>query len=88
MATQSLAWSLALIGVFLVTGCGKEEAAAESPKYDPKFIASEADKGNLVPLSELNAACTAEIAKHAKRLSACAAQDEVRKLAKPINIRF
>lgn len=70
-----------------LVACTKQDAA-EGPKFDPKYIAAEADKGNLGPLTELNNACSAEVEKNGKRMSACAAQDEVRKLAKPINIRL
>jgi len=77
-----------LMGVLLVSGCSKQEPSIEAVKFDPKFIAAEADKGNLNPLKELNAACSSEVEKSGKRLSACNAQDEVRRLSKPINIRF
>ena len=70
------------------TGCGKHEVPVETTKFDPAYIAAEADKGNLGPLTELNTACSAEFEKSGRRLSACNAQDEVRKLSKPINIRF
>ncbi len=76
------------IVVSAVAGCGKQEGLVEAAKFDPKYIAAEADKGNLGPLTELNTACSAEVEKNGKRLSACNAQDEVRKLSKPINIRF
>lgn len=88
MKKQSSKQAAVLIGVLLVAGCGKQEAGVEAVKFDPKFIAAEADKGNLAPLTELNTACSAEIEKNGKRLSACTAQDEVRKLSKPLNIRF
>lgn len=77
-----------LIAVLLASGCGKQEEATKAAKFDPKFIAAEADRGNLAPLTELNTACSAEIEKNGRRLSACTAQDEVRKLAKPLSIRF
>lgn len=77
----------AVAAIFLVAACTKQETA-ELPKFDPKYIAAEADKGNLGPLTELNSACSAEVEKNGKRMSACMAQDEVRKLAKPISIRF
>jgi len=77
----------AMAAVTLFTACTKQDAV-EAPKFDPKYIAAEADKGNLRPLTELNAACSAEVEKNGKRMSACTAQDEVRKLAKPISIRF
>ena len=71
----------------LVAACTKQEVA-ESPKFDAKAIAAEADKGNLAPLSELNDACSAEVEKNGKRLAVCKVQDDVRDLRKPINIRF
>ncbi|NDZ17129.1 hypothetical protein C7T35_27965 [Variovorax sp. WS11] len=70
-----------------LAACTKQETV-EAPKFDPKYVAAEADRGNLGPLTELNNACSAEVEKNGKRMSACAAQDEVRKLAKPINIRL
>lgn len=74
--------------VAAIAGCGEQEVPGEAAKFDPKYIAAEADKGNLIPLTELNSACSREVEKNGKRLSACNAQDEVRKLSKPINIRF
>jgi hypothetical protein len=71
----------------LVAGCSKEEAD-EARKFDPKFIASEADKGNLGPLKELNAACSAEVDKQGKRGTACNTQDEVGALRKPLDVKF
>lgn len=88
MNNRSLKQAAAFIGVLLIVGCGKHEEAVEAPKFDAQYIAAEADKGNLAPLTELNTACSAEIEKNGKRLSACTAQDEVRKLSKPLNIRF
>ena len=88
MTRQKLKHAAVFIGVLLVAGCGKQEEAGETIKFDPKFIAAEADKGNLAPLTELNTACSAEIEKNGKRLSACTAQDEVRRLSKPLSIRF
>ena len=70
-----------------LAGCSKQETS-ESPAFDPKYIAAEADKGNLGPLTELNNACSAEVQRSGVRQSACAVQDEVRRLAKPISIRF
>lgn len=78
--------ALAVAGVML-TGCGREEKEA-GPGYDPRYIASEADKGNLNPLAELNAACSAEVNRTGKRLKACQAQDQVRHLVHSVNIRF
>ncbi len=77
-----------MAAIISVAGCGNQETPVEAAKFDPKYIAAEADKGNLGPLTELNAACSAEVEKNGARLSACNAQDEVRKLSKPINIRF
>jgi hypothetical protein len=73
--------------LLVLGGCNKQETA-EAPQFDPKYIAAEADKGNLGPLTDLNNACTAEVQKNGKRAAACAAQDEVRRLAKPLSIRF
>jgi ADP-dependent phosphofructokinase/glucokinase len=73
--------------VALVAACSKEEVV-ESPKFDAKVIAAEADKGNLGPLTELNKACSAEVGKSGKRLAVCKVQDDVRNLRKPMNIRF
>jgi hypothetical protein len=70
-----------------MVGCGKPEAI-ETTKFDAEHIAAEADKGNLGPLSELNDACSAEVKKNGKRLDACATQDRVRDLRKPVSIRF
>lgn len=77
----------AVATIFLAAACTKQETA-EARKFDPRYIAGEADKGNLSPLTELNSACSAEVEKSGGRMSACAIQDEVRKLAKPISIRF
>ena len=79
--------SLIASAAITLIACTKQETV-EAPKFDPKYIAAEADKGNLGPLTELNNACSAEVEKNGKRMSACMAQDEVRKLAKPLNIRF
>lgn len=84
----SLLLTSALFAALVVlAGCSKQESA-EAPKFDPKYIAAEADKGNLGPLTELNSACSAEVQKNGKRMAACGAQDEVRRLAKPVSIRF
>lgn len=88
MKNQSAVQSALFVVVIVVAGCGKQDAPVEATRFDPKYIAAEADKGNLGPLTELNTACSAEVEKNGKRLSACNAQDEVRKLSKPINIRF
>lgn len=71
----------------VVAACTKQEVA-ESPKFDAKTIAVEADKGNLGPLTELNNECSAEVEKNGKRLAVCKVQDDVRDLRKPISIRF
>lgn len=78
---------LPTIAVVALAACTRQETV-EAPKFDPKYVATEADKGNLGPLTELNHACTAEVEKNGKRLAACKAQDEVRDLRKPISIRF
>jgi hypothetical protein len=70
----------------MLTACEKKEALPSAVRFDPPYIAAEADKGNLAPLVELNAACSAEVKKSRERLSACHAQDEVRKLSKPIHV--
>ncbi|RYH43787.1 MAG: hypothetical protein EON54_17145 [Alcaligenaceae bacterium] len=71
----------------LVAACTKQEVA-ESPKFDAKTVAAEADKGNLVPLKDLNAACSAEVEKTGKRAAACETQDEVGALRKPLKLTF
>ncbi len=79
--------SLIASAAIALIACTKQETV-EAPKFDPKYIAAEADKGNLGPLTELNNACSAEVEKNGKRLAVCKAQDDVRDLRKPINIRF
>jgi len=76
---------LALVAA-LIAGCSKEEV--ESPKFDAKVIAAEADSGNLGPLKDLNAACTTEVEKSGKRGAACTTQDEVGALRKPLRLQF
>lgn len=71
----------------LVAACTKQEVA-ESPKFDAKTIAAEADKGNLNPLKDLNAACSDEVEKTGKRAAACVTQDEVGALRKPLKLSF
>lgn len=88
MKKQSFKQAAVLTVVLLVAGCGKQEAAVEAIKFDPKFIAAEADKGNLGPLIELNAACSSEMEKTGKRAAACTAQDEVGALRKPMKLNF
>jgi hypothetical protein len=75
------------LAAMTMAGCGKQETS-ESPAFDPKYIAAEADKGNLEPLKKLNAACSAEVQRTGARGGACNAQDEVGGLRKPLNIRF
>ena len=81
-------WVCALsVAGMLLGGCGREEKESR-PVYDPRYIASEADRGNLNPLAELNAACSAEVNRTGKRLKACQAQDQVRQLVHSVTIRF
>ena len=80
------AWAIAILFLAL-SGCSKQETAG-APKFDPDAIAAEADKGNLEPLKQLNAACTTEIERGGKRGPACNAQDDVGALRKPLNVRF
>ncbi|MBT2304006.1 hypothetical protein J7E70_26565 [Variovorax paradoxus] len=87
MNSSYLSISLLVLAVF-VAGCGKKEEVSQSPKFDAKAIAAEADKGNLDPLTELNKACTAEVEKNGKRMAVCGVQDEVGKLTKPLSVRF
>jgi hypothetical protein len=84
MTTKPLLVGL-LAAALLLGACEQHEAART---FDPKFIAQEADRGNLEPLKQLNEACRSEALKHGKRLAACATQDEVRSLAKPLRIEF
>jgi hypothetical protein len=87
MNKQGSNWAAVTLLTLLIGACGKPDEAVAT-KFDPKFIAAEADRGNLAPLTELNTACSAEIQKNGRRSEACAAQDEVRRLSKPLNIRF
>lgn len=77
----------AVAAIFVVAACTKQETA-ESPKFDPKYIAAEADKGNLGPLTELNSACSAEVEKSGRRGAACTTQDDVGALRKPLKLNF
>jgi hypothetical protein len=79
--------ALFTIAAALVAACSKEEVV-ESPQFDAKVIAAEADSGNLGPLKELNAACTTEVEKSGKRGAACTTQDEVGALRKPLKLKF
>ncbi len=73
----------------LVVGCSKQvDEVAATQRFDAKAIAAEADKGNLGPLKDLNTACSAEVEKTGSRGSACAAQDEVGGLRKPMNLKI
>ena len=86
---KTLTLRLAAIAVVaFVAACSKQEPAVEAPKFDPKYIAAEADKGNLEPLKGLNAACSTEVEKSGKRGTACNAQDEVGALRKPMALKF
>ncbi len=88
MKSQRL-WRVAvLVGVLLVAGCSKQDEPVQATKFDPKFIAAEADRGNLGPLKDLNTACSAEVERTGDRASACAAQDEVGALRKPMKLNF
>lgn len=85
---KHIARGLAAIAIAaVVLGCTKQEVV-EAPRFDAKVIAAEADKGNLGPLKEVNAACSAEVEKSGKRGVACSAQDDVGALRKPMAIRF
>jgi hypothetical protein len=72
---------------FALAACTKQETF-EAPRFDPKYVAVEADRGNLGPLKELNAACRAEVEKSGKRGPACGAQDDVGALRKPLKLSF
>lgn len=86
---KSLTIQLAVLIAFLfIAGCTKSTDSTESVKFDPKYIATEADKGNLDPLKELNDACSAEIKKNGVRSSACNIQDQVGALRKPFKLGF
>lgn len=78
---------ITLSAFVLVTACTKQEVV-ESQKFDAKTIAAEADRGNLGPLKDLNAACSAEVEKTGERAAACEAQDEVGALRKPLKLTF
>jgi hypothetical protein len=84
---KRIAEAMFLVALLSLFACSKQEAT-ESPKFDPKMIAAEADKGNLGPLKDLNAACGAEVEKIGKRAAACATQDEVGALRKPLKLNF
>jgi len=88
MIKRVLNYAALSIGAALLAGCSKQEPRVGPPKFDPKYIAAEADKGNLQPLKDLNAACSGEIEKTGKRGSACTAQDEVGESRKPLKLNF
>lgn len=89
MKTSHLSFSVCVVILAaLVGGCSKKEEVSQSPKFDAKAIAAEADKGNLAPLAELNKACTTEVEKNGKRMAVCSVQDEVGRLTKPVSVRF
>lgn len=75
--------------VFAVTavlmGCEKTD---EGAAFDAQFVAIEADKGNLGPMTELVKACRAEVEKYGRRRQVCTRLDSARALRKPLNIRF
>jgi hypothetical protein len=71
-----------------ITGCGKQEVEPTAQKWDPASIAAEFDKGNPKPLYALGDACSKEVKDTGKRGDACGVQDQVRRLVKPVNIRF
>ena len=80
---------IGLVGAGLtIAGCEEKNIDAPAAGFDAAYVAAEANGGNLEPLKELNAACSAEIRQTGKRLSACKTQDAVRKFSTPIDIRF
>ncbi|MEJ8852142.1 hypothetical protein [Variovorax rhizosphaerae] len=88
MSKQFTAHAVLFFGAVMIFGCSKQEPKVEAMKFDPKLIAAEADNGNLGPLKELNAACSSEFEKNGKRGSACATQDDVGALRKPLKLNF
>lgn len=88
MTNPSIIKTVLLGVVAVIAGCGEKEPPAEAVKFDPKFIAAEADKGNLDPLKELNAVCSSEVEKTGKRGAACVTQDDVGALRKPLKLNF
>ena len=78
---------LAVGTLLVVCACTKQDVV-ESPTFDARTIASEADKGNLGPLKDLNAACSAEVERTGSRAAACTTQDEVGALRKPLKLTF
>lgn len=77
-----------MLASILLASCSKQEEAGEAARFDARYIAAEADKGNLLPLTELNGACTEEVLKNGKRMGVCAVQDEVGRRTKPLVIHF
>jgi hypothetical protein len=75
-----------LLAAAMLLGACEQQGAART--FDPEFIAREAAKGNLGPLKELNAACRREALEQGKRLSACAAQEEVGWIYQPPRVKF
>ena len=57
-----------VLASILLASCSREEEAGEAARFDARYIAAEADKGNLVPLKELNEACSAEVERSGVRL--------------------
>jgi hypothetical protein len=76
-----------LVASVAILGCDAD-TRPDSPTFDAKSIATEADKGNLASLEDLKRACTAEVQANGERRKACKVQDDVRALRKPLNIRF
>ncbi len=82
-----LTFLVGTVALLIVSACTKQEVV-ESPRFDAKTIAAEADKGNLGPLKELNAACSAEVESKGSRGPTCATQDDVGALRKPLKLKF
>jgi len=76
----SLKLLLVITSCSLIFGCGNQ-----SQKYDPVFIANEADAGNLKPMQEVSAACKKEVAEAVVQKIACAALNEAVRLRKKID---
>lgn len=77
-----------VLASILLASCSKQEEAGEAARFDARYIAAEADKGNLVPLKELNEACSAESKKFKERAASCETQDRVGALRKPFRLNF
>jgi hypothetical protein len=81
--------SASLLTSLVLMGCGEQvEKIGSPPAFDAKAIATEADKGNLRPAAELNKACAEEVASNGRRMDVCEVQDQVGRLAKPLNVPF